>query len=194
MKKHILLHAVCFLLGWFAASAALAGPPAIQPGSWTLAVVPDTQYYTHYNNGVFELQTQFLAAYKSALNIQYALHEGDVTQSDSAAHWAIASNAMQKLEAAGINYSMVPGNHDYYNNSETRDSLMSTYFPTTRLDNQSSYGGVYPGEPGLTTNSYSLFSAGIIPLCNIAISMKVGAGLFSIFVILVLLKFTTKGK
>ena len=42
--------------------------------------------------------------------------------------------------------------------------------------------------------AFRLFSAGIIPLCNIAISMKVGAGLFSIFVILVLLKFTTRDK
>ncbi len=38
------------------------------------------------------------------------------------------------------------------------------------------------GEP------FKLFSAGIIPLCNIAISFKVGAGLFSIFVVLVTLK------
>ena len=44
------------------------------------------------------------------------------------------------------------------------------------------------GEP------FRLFSAGIIPLCNIAISLKVGAGLFAIFVILVLLKFKTGGK
>jgi len=35
---------------------------------------------------------------------------------------------------------------------------------------------------------FKLFSAGIIPLCNIAISLKVGAGLFGIFVALVLLK------
>ena len=34
---------------------------------------------------------------------------------------------------------------------------------------------------------FELFSAGIIPLCNIAISLKVGAGLFVIFVALVLL-------
>ena len=34
---------------------------------------------------------------------------------------------------------------------------------------------------------FKLFSAGIIPLCNIAISLKVGAGLFAIFVALVLL-------
>jgi multicomponent Na+:H+ antiporter subunit B len=42
------------------------------------------------------------------------------------------------------------------------------------------------GEP------FKLFSAGIIPLCNIAISFKVGAGLFAIFTALVLLKIDTK--
>ena len=44
------------------------------------------------------------------------------------------------------------------------------------------------GEP------FRLFSAGIIPLANIAISLKVGAGLFAIFVALVLLKFDTDKK
>ena len=44
------------------------------------------------------------------------------------------------------------------------------------------------GEP------FRLFSAGIIPFCNIAISLKVGAGLFAIFVALVLLKFDTEKK
>jgi len=38
------------------------------------------------------------------------------------------------------------------------------------------------GEP------FTAFSAGIIPLCNIAISLKVGTGLFAIFVTLVVLK------
>lgn len=35
---------------------------------------------------------------------------------------------------------------------------------------------------------FELFSAGIIPLCNIAISLKVGAGLFAIFAVLILFK------
>lgn len=35
---------------------------------------------------------------------------------------------------------------------------------------------------------FKLFSAGIIPLCNIAISFKVGAGIFAIVVALTLLK------
>lgn len=41
---------------------------------------------------------------------------------------------------------------------------------------------------------FRLFSAGIIPLCNIAISFKVGAGIFAIFVALVLLKLDVEKK
>jgi len=41
---------------------------------------------------------------------------------------------------------------------------------------------------------FDLFSAGIIPLCNIAICLKVGAGLFAIFVALVLLKLESEEK
>lgn len=39
---------------------------------------------------------------------------------------------------------------------------------------------------------FNLFSAGIIPLCNIAISLKVGAGLFAIFVALITFKMGEK--
>ena len=42
------------------------------------------------------------------------------------------------------------------------------------------------GEP------YKLFSAGIIPLCNLAIALKVGTGVFAIFSALVLLRFEMK--
>ncbi len=41
---------------------------------------------------------------------------------------------------------------------------------------------------------FRLFSAGIIPLCNIAICLKVAAGLFGIFVALVLLKLDSEKK
>ena len=40
----------------------------------------------------------------------------------------------------------------------------------------------HPGEP------FKLFSAGIIPLCNIAIGIEVGAALFSIFITLAILR------
>jgi multisubunit Na+/H+ antiporter MnhB subunit len=44
------------------------------------------------------------------------------------------------------------------------------------------------GEP------FHLFSAGIIPLANVAISLKVGTGLFAIFIALVLLKYEPENK
>lgn len=40
----------------------------------------------------------------------------------------------------------------------------------------------HPGTP------FSLLSAGIIPLCNIAIALKVGASLFLVFILLVMMK------
>ena len=44
------------------------------------------------------------------------------------------------------------------------------------------FAKVNPGEP------YRLFSAGIIPLCNIAIGIEVGAALFAIFITLAILR------
>jgi len=45
---------------------------------------------------------------------------------------------------------------------------------------------VNPGQPG------HLFSAGIIPLCNIAIGVEVAAALFSIFITLAIVKLREK--
>jgi len=41
-------------------------------------------------------------------------------------------------------------------------------------------------------NPFHLFSAGIIPLCNIGIGIEVGGGLFAIFIILATLKMEEK--
>lgn len=153
----------CLLLlaaGLSLASAVWAAPPTIQPGSWTLAILPDTQYYAKSYPSVFYSQTQFLANYKSSLNIAYVMHEGDVTQSNTAAEWSVASTAFQTLEKAGIGYSILPGNHDYKNNADNRTSFMAGYFPVSRLSAQATFGGVYPSEPNSPHNSYSLFSAG----------------------------------
>ncbi len=43
-------------------------------------------------------------------------------------------------------------------------------------------------------NPFTLFSAGIIPLANIAICFKVGAGIFAIFIVLALLRLDEEKK
>jgi len=165
----VILCLACLLGPWLAASCIVAAPPPIGPGSWTLAILPDTQYYTQYGNGVFEAQTQFLADNKAALNLKYVLHEGDVTQSNSAPQWAIASRAMASLERVGVPYSLAVGNHDLEGNARTRNSLISRFFPKSRLDDQPTFAGVYPGEPDNTSNSYSLFTAGDVGWLVIAL-------------------------
>jgi multicomponent Na+:H+ antiporter subunit B len=48
------------------------------------------------------------------------------------------------------------------------------------------------GQKPNPSSFFNLFSSGIIPLCNIAICLKVGAGLFGIFIALVFFKFMEK--
>ncbi|MBN2579795.1 MAG: metallophosphoesterase [Pirellulales bacterium] len=161
MRKHWkIFRAAGVFIAWWIAVTASAAPPPIQPDSWTLAILPDTQYYSFQYPDVFKGQTQFLADNKAALNIQYVLHEGDITQSNSPGQWTVASDAFKTLEQADIPYSLALGNHDYHKNALTRESRMSEYFPVTRLKKQPTFGGVWPAEPALTNNSYSLFSAG----------------------------------
>jgi len=146
-----------------------AAPPRIQPGSWTLVILPDTQYYTKRNHDVFYGQMQFIADHKTALSIKYVLHEGDITQQGTKSQWGVAAKALRTLEDAGIDYSLLPGNHDYASDAATRSCNMAKYFPVSRLKQQPTFGGVYPGEPDSPHNSYSLFRAGGIDWLVIAL-------------------------
>ncbi len=149
-------------------ATAWAAPVPIAPGSWTLAILPDTQHYAETYPEIYYAQTQFLADYKNALNIQMVLQEGDITNNSTPAEWQVASDSFQTLENAGVHYSLAQGNHDIgpSGNASDRTSLLSTYFPVSRLSAQSTWGGEFP-EPdpvhkgyNLPNNNYSLFSAG----------------------------------
>lgn len=147
------------LLPSSAANAAYDNLLSIQPGSWTLAVMPDIQHYEGTTAGGYAgSQTGFLAACKTSLNLGYVIQEGDITNGNTTTQWGTASAAFAKLEAAGIPYTLATGNHDYTGNGDYRTSGMSTAFPTSRLETQATYGGCF--EPGNSCNTYSLFSAG----------------------------------
>ena len=162
MNKLRVLLAACILGCCAAASAVLAAPPSIQPRSWTLAILPDTQFYAKSYPDIFNAQMQFLADNKMSLNVAYVLHEGDITHNNVPGQWANASKAFQILEDADLPYSLVPGNHDYGLNGKASDRTtdMADYFTVSRLAAQPTFGGAYPGEPDSPHNSYSLFSAG----------------------------------
>ena len=57
-----------------------------------------------------------------------------------------------------VPYFLTTGNHDYSNGGKCvdRSTLLSDYFPVSRLRNSESFGGVYDKEPNRIDNSYHL--------------------------------------
>ncbi|MBN2022294.1 MAG: metallophosphoesterase, partial [Pirellulales bacterium] len=153
--------AILAALGARAAWAIEAEP--ISDGSFTIILLPDTQNYSTSYPEIYNIQTQWIADHKDSHNIQFVLHQGDVTNNNNATEFARARTAMSTLDAAGVPYSMAAGNHDYgpSGNGSTRDSLFNdpTYFgPGSPYASQTHIGGFF--ETGKTDNSYSTFTAG----------------------------------
>ncbi|MBN1910568.1 MAG: PEP-CTERM sorting domain-containing protein [Pirellulales bacterium] len=158
----VLLLSISFA-GSFAWGFVQADP--ISDGSWTMILLPDTQNYcdTDPEALIFNSQTQWIVEHETSHNIQMVLHQGDVTNSNSAAQFTRAKAALGILETAGVPYSVGPGNHDY--NLSARTSLFNnpTYFgPGSDYATQSHFTGTNGGffEEGRTDNSYCTFNAG----------------------------------
>ena len=100
------------------------GHPVISKDSFTIAVLPDTQFYcgdtrlklsAKWGNGdlrdYFFAQTRWVRNHQSRLNIAFLVHEGDIVQADATEEWAIAKEAMCILDGK-VPYCTCLGNHD----------------------------------------------------------------------------------
>jgi len=134
-------------------------PTRPAPGSFTVAVLPDTQNYSEYFPDTFLAQTQWIAENQQARNIAWVLHLGDITNRSSTAEWENASRAMKVLDDAKIHYALCPGNHDYSagGGCQDRSTLLSDYFPLARFQHSKTFGGVYDREPTRMENSFHRF-------------------------------------
>ena len=138
-------------------------PPMPAAGSFTVAVMPDTQNYTGKQpgrNALFHGQTEWIAAQAKDRRIAAVLHLGDVTNHNSPEEFSVARDAMRKLDGR-VPYFMVPGNHDYSAGGKATDrtSAFSEYFPVKAFRDTPNFGGVYDKEPDRTENSYHTFEA-----------------------------------
>ena len=124
-------------------------PPEFVPGSWTLILLPDTQYYSEQYPGVFTLQTHWIAKNKDKYNIRYVLHLGDITNGCTDREWRRAQEAMSELDGK-VPYAIVPGNHDPFG--------MSKYFPISKFRSWPTFGGAMAEDS--SENTYHLFNAG----------------------------------
>jgi hypothetical protein len=113
-------------LGAGAAKAQTSTPSLT---SFTIAVLPDTQFYSRYattdesqqfqktyGSTPYDAQTQWIADNAAKYGIRFAIHLGDVVdQQNKPNQWIIADAAMKKLEDAKVPYSILAGNHDVTN-------------------------------------------------------------------------------
>lgn len=154
----------------YADAVFVDGPPPLpEAGSFTLAVLPDTQHYRDANVAGFRAQTDWIVANARDRRIAAVLHLGDITNDNTPEQWATARDALGALDAARLPYFLVPGNHDYIGPSGAdgkpgkitdRTSGMSDSFPVARFRALPTFGGVYDREPEKIENSFHLFSAG----------------------------------
>lgn len=118
--------------------------------TFTIIVLPDTQYYSSLYPDIFLNQTKWILKNKQSMNIQMVLHEGDLVLNNQPKQWDIVNQSLSILEQANIPFSIIPGNHD--TNTKTNYNNYDLYFPKTRFENQTWFGGSF----GNYKNNYQL--------------------------------------
>lgn len=133
-------------------------PPALNQGSFTIAVLPDTQNYSEKYPETYSAQTKWIVENQKARNIACVLHLGDITNHNTTNEWENAVQAMKLLDGK-VPYFLVLGNHDYSarGGCSDRTTLANNYFPVSQFQSQPTFGGTYDHEPGRIENSFHLF-------------------------------------
>ena len=136
-------------------------PPLPTPRTFTIAVLPDTQYYAEKYPDIFRSQTEWIADQLQDRNIRFVLHLGDVTNHNTESQWKNAVQAMEVLDGR-VPYALLPGNHDYSEGGRCfdRQTRLSEFFPVSKFREQATFGGTYDAEPDRMENSFHVFRVG----------------------------------
>lgn len=149
--------ALALAAGGCALSPPRRGAGPIRP--FTIAVLPDTQHYSREWPEIFTSQTQWIAHNLDALNIQCVLHEGDITDNNTAREWENAAASLGVLQGR-VPCILNVGNHDMPGWGQTRDvSMFNRYFPASMIEREPWFGGVKPGG-GLENAWYKVMLGG----------------------------------
>lgn len=134
------------------------GGDGASPGaaSYTIVVLPDTQYYASSWPEIFAAQTRWIVENRQPLGIAFVLHTGDLVDMDVAAEWQVASQSLHALDGQ-VPYLVTAGNHDYMNLAD-RTGMIESYFSQSSFAQFPWFGDTF--EPGHIENSFSILSAG----------------------------------
>ncbi|MEJ7558562.1 MAG: metallophosphoesterase [Pedobacter sp.] len=139
---------------------------------FSIAILPDTQYYTSEKNGgkkeMFSAQTEWIIKNASKENIKYVIHLGDISDDGEIfpQQWVNASQSMYLLEKPqpgypqGIPYGMAVGNHDQTKSQyplSGKTDQYNKYFGIKHFENRKWYGGHYGDN---NDSHFDLFEGG----------------------------------
>ena len=79
---------------------------------YSIAVIGDIQYTTKSFSSKLPVMYQWIVDNMESKNIKYSIGLGDITDQCQEAEWQTAYNAFKIMENAGLEYSLVRGNHD----------------------------------------------------------------------------------
>ena len=178
--KHIYQHLLGRTLGLLVLCALFCGEAKAEglgnapEGSFTIAVIPDTQGYLGANtkaqpkstapvtNPVFDAHTQWIVNNLDSQRIVFVSHVGDIVDKNVPAQWAVAQTCMNRLHGV-VPYAITVGNHDMKGSGDS--SLFQKTFPASNFSDMPWYGGCFKAAPertkisGNNANSYQLISA-----------------------------------
>ncbi len=129
---------------------------------FTIAAIPDTQFYSKSYPQILTSETQWIANHATEFNIQVAVGLGDIVDSGGQNYqWQNADLGYRVLDGK-LPYLVPIGNHDYdANNPAGRTGStknFNAYFGPQRYAGKSWYKGQYPA--GSNENFYGVFTFG----------------------------------
>jgi len=142
-------------------SSRLAWGAAGDEGGFTVALLPDTQFYCERHPQILHAQTRWLAEHAAERRIAFALHLGDVTNRNSVEQWGVARDAFARL-GNELPYAMALGNHDLGPGGEAgdRSSRYGDFFPPDTVRGRPGFLAAMPAEPDRLENSAWRFPGG----------------------------------
>ncbi|MFC1679938.1 Ig-like domain-containing protein, partial [Elusimicrobiota bacterium] len=127
---------------------------------FSVVILPDTQLYSQTYPQIFSAQTEWIARNTAERNIEFVLHEGDITNLNTEEEWGRAQSSLEVLDGR-VPYALAVGNHDMGRPAcpgVGDTALFNRFFPVSRYQGLPTFGGVYEAEK--LDTSYHTFSAG----------------------------------
>ncbi|NLK94138.1 MAG: hypothetical protein GX275_02940 [Clostridiales bacterium] len=130
----------------------------VYDGSYSFVAIPDTQVLSRIYPEALTSLTNWIKDNADKKNIKFAMHLGDLTDTNTDLEWQRISSSLSTLDGI-VPYSIVPGNHDYNSLKSNRNSTrFNQYFSYDKYKNTESFAGAY--EEGKMDNTYHKFTVG----------------------------------